>query len=277
MKPLTNNAVACDSAETFFHCQKSDESTSPLQRTLAMIGAGAILGAYGWYEADHTFNWQHISAWLIATTVLFSVLAIWAMRNPVLAIGIGEDGLTIIRRRGPRIFAWSEIEAARLQDYPVVKMHTTITCLLIRAQGENFELTPEFDPITQQEFAQAIGEELSARNIPATSQGLPSFERVLSHTGAWVFVVSIAGILIAHAMGYRTLGTVFGLGLLFTGSALALMTHHQRLSKIILAATLALILGTTAILWTCHVNVREVLNKWEWNERQVNRPPNGSA
>jgi hypothetical protein len=277
MEPVAPTAQADESSDLFFHCQPRDESASPLQRTLIMLAVGAILGAVGWYEADHTFTWQHISAWLIVGIALFSGLAIWAMRNPVLSIGIGEDGLTIIRLRGPLIFAWSEIEAARLQDYPIVKMHTTITCLLIRAHGENFELVPDFDPMTQQEFAEAIGEELSARNIPAISEGLRSFDYMLSQSGAWVFVVSIIGILIAHAMGYRTLGTVFGLGLLFTGSVLALMTHHQRTSKVILAATLALILGATAILWTCHVNVREVLNKWEWTERQVNRPVNHST
>jgi hypothetical protein len=98
---------------------------------------------------------------------------------------------------------------------------------------------------------------------------MPSFEHVLAVAGAWLFIASIAGLLVSHALGYRTLGTVFGLAPLFTGSVIAWMTRRERASRAVLLATVALVVGGSAILWTCHVNLRETLNRWEWFERKV--------
>jgi hypothetical protein len=251
--------------QTLFRCKRSD--ASPARQFLFLLFVGAVVGACGWLKYDRSLDWRHMVAYLGGGIVVFPPLGMLLMRNPTVAIEISDQGLTIQRKRRSLKFAWSEIEAARFQEYPVVNMHTSITCFLLRARGENFELTPEFDnELTEQAFTETMQDELESRGIPEVSKQLPSFEYQLSLGGAWVFALSIAGILIAHAMGYRTLGTVFGLGLLITGTALALMTHRQRLSKIVLVATVALILGTTAILWACHVNVREVLNQWEWVE-----------
>jgi hypothetical protein len=46
------------------------------------------------------------------------------------------------------------------------------------------------------------------------------------------------------------------------------MTRGQRLSRIVLVATLALVVGGAGILWACHVNVRDVLNRWEQMEKR---------
>ena len=50
-------------------------------------------------------------------------------------------------------------------------------------------------------------------------------------------------------------------------SIIAWMTRGERISRFVLAATLLLIVGGTAILWACHVNVRETLQRWERAER----------
>jgi len=46
------------------------------------------------------------------------------------------------------------------------------------------------------------------------------------------------------------------------------MTRQERLSQLVLAATVVLIVGGSAILWMCHVNVRQVLQKWEQMEKR---------
>jgi hypothetical protein len=252
-----------------FHC-KTPGDASPAQRTFAVIALGVILGGVGWYGIDGTLSPTHIACWVVPSVIAVVVLVWIFERNPLLTIGIDDTGLTITRVSGTRIFTWSEIEAARFQDYPIADSGgQSITCFLIRAGGKNIELTPEFsDDATREAFEEAILGELEYRDIPETSPGLPSFERRLSLAGAWTFVASILGLLIAHAMGYHTFGTIFGLAFLFTGSVIAWMTRGQRLSQLILAATLLLIVGGSAILWVCDINVRQVLQKWEQLEKR---------
>jgi hypothetical protein len=230
---------------------------------------GALLGAVGWFEVDRTVNFAHLGGWLGGTIVVFAPFAWFVTRNPILWITVNDAGLMVERARRPLRFAWDEIEAARFQDYPTTHGGEPLRYFLLRAGGETFELTPGFaDKETEAAFEEAILRELEFHDIPETSRSLPSFERVLAVMGAWLFIASIAGLLIAHALGYRTLGTVFGLAPLFSGSVIAWMTRGQRVSRVVLAATLILILGGSAILWACHVNLREVLNHWEWMERQ---------
>ena len=251
-----------------FLCKPAE--ASPAQQALIFILIGALVGAVGWFEVDRTITFAHLAAWVGGTAVLFGPFAWILTRNPVISITVDDRTLTVERARRPLKFAWSEIEAARFQDYPL--SHSvgggTMRCFLVRARGENFELTPGFaDPETEAAFEDAILRELEFHDVPETAKSLPSFEHVLAVMGAWLFAVSIAGILAAHALGYRTLGTIFGLGALVTGSVIAGMTRRERVSRVVLIATIALILGGSAILWACHVNLRETLNRWEWVER----------
>jgi hypothetical protein len=261
--------VSMQTREYVFGCKPTGQSF--VQQAVAIVLLGALMGAVGWYQCDGVVSFGRISIWMLASIVVFALLAPLLLRNPVIAIGVGPGGLRIERARRSLRFAWGELEAARLQVYQVPNLHTSVRCLLLRARGENFELTPDFDEAIERQFIEAIEDELETRGIPAQSPGLPTFERVLSQVGAWLFIFSIFAMLIAHAMGYRTLGTVFGLGLLFTGSAVAVMTIRQRLSKLVLAATIMLIVGGSIILWACKVNVRDVLNRWEWQERSSGR------
>jgi hypothetical protein len=253
-----------------FRCQYPDGG-SRAQKALSYILLGMMVGGLAWFGYDRALSLSHIAGWLASGIVLFATLAWLVTRNPMLSIGIDDAGLTIVRARGTRTLAWTDIEAARFQEYPIANSGgLTITCLLVRAAGESFELTPEFgdDAAKRQAFEDAILRELESRDIPETAQGLPSFERTLSRAGAWLFAASIAGLLAAHAAGYHTLGTIVGLALLFSGSVVAWMTRRQRTSRIVLAATAILILVGSAILWACRVNVREVLNWWEWVEQR---------
>lgn len=227
------------------------------------------------WETDRSINVAHVAVWLGSTIVAFGLLAWLLLRNPLLSIGIDDAGLTIVRAAGTRKLGWAEIDAARFQEYPIAYSGgQAITCLLLRVGGKTIELTPEFrDDATLRALHEAILRELESRGIPETSDGLPSFERFLSQAGAWIFIGSILAMLVAHALGFHTLGTVFGLGFLFTGSVIAWMTRRERLSRVVLAATLLLIVGGGTILWACHVNVREVLRKWEQGEKQSSRIP----
>ena len=252
--------------QTHFPCESSD-ATPPVQRVAATVALGAILGGVGWIGMDATISVGHIAAWLGASIAVVSVIVWFGSRNPILSIGIDADGLTVVWQSGPRTFAWADIEAARVQDYPAGQMGN-VRYLLLRAGGKTFELSPTFaDEETEAAFEESLLRELDERDIPETSGGLPSFERTLSIGGAGVFVASIVGLLATHAMGYHTLGTIFGGAFLLTGSVVAWMTRRQRISRLILAATLLLILGGGAILWACHVNVREELQKWDRIER----------
>ena len=258
-----------ESSGTVFHC-KTSVDTSRSQRVPAMVALGLILGGVGWHSMDGTLTLMHMSAWLVPGVVLIVALVWFFERNPVLSIGIDDSGLTITRAGGTKRFLWAEVEAARFQDYPVAHSGgRTITVLLIRTGGKTLELTPDFpDDAARQLFEEAILCELESRDIPETSSALPSFEHVLSLCGAWTFIVSIVGLLGANLAGYHTLGTIFGLAFLFTGSVIAWMTRRQRLSKLIIAATALVILGGSVILWVCRVNVRQVLQKWEHMEKR---------
>lgn len=235
-----------------------------------MALVGALIGGVVWFEVDRTLALAHIAGWLSGGIAVFVPFAFFIDRNPVRSFTVESTGFTIVRANGSRRFAWTDIEVARFQDYPIAHSGgQTIRCLLLRAAGETFELTPEFsDDATRDAFAEALLCQLESHDIPETSRALPSFERMLSLAGAWLFVASIVGILAAHAAGFHTLGTVFGLALLLTGSVIAGMTRHQRISRAVLAATLVLIVVGSGILWACHVNVREVLQKWESIEKQ---------
>jgi hypothetical protein len=252
---------------THFPCESSD-ATPPAQRVAATIALGAILGGVGWIGMDATVSVGHIAGWVGASIAVVSLIVWFATRDPILAMGIDAGGLTVVWQSGPRLFAWADIEAARVQDYPAGQMGN-VRYLLLRAGGKTFELAPTFaDEPTEAAFEDALLRELDERDIPETSEGLPSFERILSLGGAGVFVASIVGLLAAHAMGYHTLGTIFGGAFLLAGCVVAWMTRRQRISRVILAATVLLILGGTAILWACHVNVREELQKWDLTERR---------
>jgi hypothetical protein len=249
------------------HC-KAPRANSPAQKAAATVALGAILGGVGWIGMDATISIGHIAGWLGASIAVVSVIVWFGSRDPILSIGIEANGLTVVWQSGPRTFAWTDIEAARVQDYPAGQMGN-IRYLLLRAGGKTFELSPTFaDEETEAAFEETLLRELDERDIPETSGGLPSFERTLSLGGAGIFVASIVGLLAAHAMGYHTLGTIFGGAFLLTGSAVAWMTRRQRISRVILAATVLLILGGGAILWACHVNVREELQKWDVAERR---------
>src|SRR5262249_17963831 len=97
---------------------------------------------------------------------------------------------------------------------------------------------------------------------------LPSFRHRLSVGGGFTFILGTAGMLIAHTLGYHTMGTIFGLALIVSAAVIALMTHDLRLSRLVLSATTALFLFGTLILWSTGTNVRQVLNHWEQQERQ---------
>jgi hypothetical protein len=253
--------------QTLFHCESPD-ATTPAGRVLATVALGVILGGVSWIGMDATLSVGHIAGWLGAGVAVVLLIVWFGTRDPILSIGIDAAGLTVRWRSGPRTFAWADIEAARIQDYPAGEMGN-VRCLLLRAGGKTYELSPGFaDERTEAAFEDALVRELDERDIPESSGSLPTFERTLSLFGAWLFVASIAGLIAAHAIGYHTLGTIFGSACLLTGSIVAWMTRGQRTSRIILAATLILVLGGSVILWACHVNVREELIKWDVAERR---------
>jgi hypothetical protein len=267
MRTIADEMSVADSSQlTLFHCAPA-EATSPGGRVLATVALGVILGGVAWIGMDATVSIGHIAGWLILSVVVVSLIVWFGTRDPILAMGVDAEGLTVVRRSGRRRFAWCDVEAARIQDYPAGQAGN-VRCLLLRAGGKTYELDPTFaDEQTEAAFEDALRRELDERDIPETSDGLPSFERVLSLGGAGVFVAGIVGLIVAHAMGYHTLGTIVGGAFLLTGSVIAWMTRGQRTSRIILAATVLLILGGAAILWACHVNVREELQKWDRVER----------
>jgi hypothetical protein len=258
------------SAETLFHCSPPPSRS---QRVVATILLGAILGGIVWFGVDRTFAWQHIALWLAGAIALVATLVVLLTDDPLLAVGVDDHGLTLVRSRGSRTLAWGEIEAARWQEYPVTNLHTRIRCLLLRAGGRTIELTPEFDPDTLVAFENALGQQLEGHDVPESSPTLPSFERTLSRGGAVVFAISLVGMAIAYVLVYRTLGTIVGLSLLFTGTIIAAMTHRQRLSRVILALTVLLIVAAVVTVLGGHISLRDTLNRWEEQERQLHHAP----
>ncbi len=259
-------AISQSERRSVFHC-KSPGDASLVKKALGLLLIGALIGGLGWFEADRTLSAVHIIGWLAVNAIIFASLAGLEIRKPILSIGVDDAGLTITRDGATRLFGWTEIEAARFQAYPMIAGERPVAFLL-RASGRNFELTPEFaDDATRDSFEETILGELAAHEIPEISPGLPGFQRTLSVAGAWVFVGSIFAMLAAHALGFHTMGTIFGLAFMLTGSVVAWMTRGERLSRLIVAATLLLVVFGSGILWSCHVNVRQVLQAWERMEK----------
>jgi len=262
-------AVPTHTSPAVFQC-RSPNPPSAAWRVAMMMLVGAMVGAVAWYGMDQNLTLAHVAGWLLAGIAVFTPFAWFIERNPVFSIEIADTGLTIVRANGTRQLAWADIEAARLQGYPFAHSGgQTIRCFLLRAAGETFELTPEFiDNATRDAFEGALFRELESRDIPETAKALPSFDRMLSLGGAWLFIASIAGILAAQAAGFHTLGTILGSASLLTGSSIAWMTRQQRLSRVVLISTIFLIVASSAILWSCHVNVRDELQKLEWMDKR---------
>jgi hypothetical protein len=268
MAPILDSPV--ESAETMFQCSPP---AAPPQRGLATLMLGAILGGMCWYGFDRSFAWQHIALWLGISTVVIGIIVWRFSDDPLLAVGVDDRGVTLVRRaRGSRTLAWHDIEAARWQEYRVPNLHTTIRALLIRARGETVELTPEFDAETQIAFENAMAHRLQDHDIPESSPTLPTFEHALSIVGAAIFALSIIGMVVAHLLVYRMLGPIFGLAFFFTGVVVAFMTRAQRLSQLVLGVAALLIVATTLVIVVGHISLRDTLNRWEQEERARHRP-----
>jgi len=198
------------------------------------------------------------------------------LRRSLVEIRVTTDGFTVVRTGGTKEYAWSDLEAARLQDYPVVIHGTSAHSLyfLFRADGKNDGVeVGELDASTRRAFYVAVAWYLYMFGIPEQTPAMPSFANTLSLVGAWVFVGGAFGMLVAHLLGYHTLGTVFGLAVMASGTCIAFMTRRERLSRLVLAATATVLVVGGALIWALGINVRDVLNEWEMRERQLGRAP----
>ena len=259
--------------EAVFH---ADGPRGPWWRRLpTVLGVGALLGLLFWLQADRTLTTTHVLLWAAGGAALCGIFLLDPF--PLREIRITPNGFTLVRKSGFRKYTWKDLEAARFQDYPVYNLGVTTDCFRFRVGGRNHEFIVPFEGKTKNAFEALVSGCLQAYDIPDEVPEMPSFEHILSHAGAWLFVLSILAILIAHRLAYHTLGTVFGLAFVFTGTVLAFMTRQQRLSRRVLAATGVLVAGATLIIWASGISVRDELLRWETRERRLGRWPSPTS
>jgi len=240
----------------------------PWKTTFWIACLGALLGMAGWLMTDRHLTAVHILVWIIANIVFAAVLVLWDRGNPILSLRVSPESLTIVRARSQGVYPWRQMQAARFQKYPVVTMGTSVECFKFRCLGRNHELLTGLQPAADEEFRILVSGIMEHLNIPEVSATLLSFGHVLSVGGAITFLLGTFGMLIAHAIGYHTMGTIFGLAFIITGAVIALMTRDLRLSRLVISATVTLFLVGGIILSSLGINVRQVLNHWEQQERQ---------
>jgi hypothetical protein len=114
---------------------------------------------------------------------------------------------------------------------------------------------------------------LCENEIPPECREMRSFDHLLALGGAFIFVVSAIGTIIAYFLVYRTLGVIFGTAFMATGAVIAFMTRRERVSKYVLAASVVMVTSLIIMIWAFNINVGQVLRDWEKQERQLGRPP----
>ncbi len=249
------------------------ESDTPWwQKLLYATLIGALLGLLGWYIVDGDMEWTRVLAWVGGTATLLAIYVLSFPGSTVLRVHISQHGFAIVRRRGKESHAWTDLESARFEDYPVPNLGTTIPCFRYRVGGKSQEITIGLEDKALATF-RFIVEAYLGEAIPSEGPNMRPFSHSLSVFAAWLFGISWVGIIAAHYFVYYTLGTVIGLSFVVTAAAMAVMTWKHGTSKIVVTATAAIFFAAGAAIWTLDINVRNVLLDWEQQERQLGRPP----
>jgi hypothetical protein len=241
-----------------------------------MFALGAIVGIFMWYQFDRQLNWIHLIAWISGGGfVLCGILSLpYFHKSNLKEIRIFEEGFRIIDTTGTQSFFWRELDAAYFEIYPVANMGTSISCFEFRVKEKNYQIM--IDGLGERKiklFWMVMDGLLGRHEIPKEAKGFRSFQYYLSMIGLWVFIGGVSGIVIAHLLILHTLGTIFGLSVMFVGAAMALMTWRQTMSKWVILATVAAVMGTIVYIHVYDVDVQQTLQQWERREREHGRPP----
>lgn len=187
---------------------------------------------------------------------------------------VSEEGFRVVKTNSDESYAWRDLEAAHFEEYPVANMGTSICCFEFRTGGHNRQVMIDgLGKGNVRALAVIVNSLLQDNGIARQSSHLRSFSYRLSQVSAWVFVAGIAAMAIAHLFAFHTLGTIFGLSIMFTGTGLALYTWRQRISRWVIVATVVVVAGTVGLIHVLDINVRQMLLKWEKRERALGRPP----
>ena len=240
-----------------------------------ILACGAVVGLCGWLLVDRDVSWHRLLTWAAIGAAGFSVYLLPQVQRTLLEeIRVRPDGFTVVRKGSTREYAWSDLEAAYFELYPVVNLGQHLHYFRFRAGGRNREVCLDgLDDRTRQACCATLGAFLRTHRVPERSPELSTFQTQLSHSAAWVFVLSAFGMLAAHFFACHTLGTIFGLSFMLTGTCMALMSRRERLSRLVLAATAILVVAVGLIIWAFQIDVRAVLQDWETRERRLGRPP----
>lgn len=262
-----------ESGNGAFHTTEVDApSTSSVFR---LIGLGILLGLLCWIAVDRSLTWLHVSGWLSGgvALALMSRLPVFT-RSVLKTVLVTPDGFTVSWHGRTETSAWRDLEAARFQDYPVVNLGTQVRCFGYRTRGKNVEVCIDgFDDATMASFRGLVASCLEAHGIPEHTPTMPSFQHALSQAGAWLYVSSAFGMMIAHGFSYHTLGTIFGTAIMATGVWISVMTRKGRASRVVLFGSLILVIGSVAIVLASGLSLRDTFVDWEQRERQLGRPP----
>lgn len=234
---------------------------------------GAVVGAAGWLLRIHDGDWRTLLYCVGGCVILMNIALPWITRRSVHTVRVTDDGFTLFRDSGSRSYAWRDLQAARFQETPGWAGGSATPCFAFRLSHKSVEFEIDFDPSTRAEFQAVVERLLRERGIPDTHEKLLSFESFLSLCGAWTFAVGAISLVIAHLLVYHTLGTLFGGAIMFTGCGIALMTRAQRVSRVVIAATVLFIAGTATIVYAADLSPRGVLLWWEQRERELGHAP----
>jgi hypothetical protein len=267
--------------ELVFNTDIADKPDKPWwYRLLIGIVCGAAIGLllwlkYEWFKLDRTWDWIHLAAWAGGGAVVTGILVSlpFFRKTELKKIHVWEKGFRVFDRSGQQDYAWSELEAAHFETYPIPNLHTEIHCFEFRTAGKNIQLTIDGLGNKLPLFYEVMDRFLEQNQIARETKQLRTFDHILSLCGAWLFAGSMVLTVVAHLLAFYTLGTLIGICLLLTGAVLAFMSREKNLSKWILAAAVVVILGTVGAVYGFNINIRSTLLEWEKRERSLGRPP----
>jgi len=264
--------------ELVFRTDIADKPVGPWWKVLpTTLSAGAVIGILMWYLWDREFTLLRVILWPGIAAALTGILMLPCFRRGELReFRFSAAGFRIITNGGDRSVAWKDLEAARFEAYPIMNTKSNMPCFQFRTGGQNREIG--ISGLAEDKFklfCRVMEKYLERHGIPDRTRELRSFQYGLSLVSAWVFGIGLIGMIMAHLLVLHTLGTIFGLAVILTGTVMALMTWRERISKWVITLTVLLFAAVVIYVQAFGVNVRQTLLDWEQRERRLGRPPWG--
>lgn len=227
------------------------------------IGWGVLLGLIFWYKCGLTLVWWQIAAWIVAgvTTMVLSRHLSYFTDDCLKEFRIHADGFTVIQRRHTICARWRDLQIGRIDRMNVG--YSSYQAFFFVLNGITYETG--FEGLNDKDCAvlqRMIEDNLKLYGITAENDEMPSMNQALARAALQVFVCSLVAFIAAHVLGFRSLGSVFGIALMVLAGVLSVISFDRRKSRFILVCVSALIILCTLGMVAVGVSPGEIISDW---------------